>query len=209
MKHCQSAASRCCLARCLDDCRNGPPKWKVCDQFVEVLEARRPEEVLPTLPRAAVERAAATGLHAAGFLTYEAASRHGPGISTHASGPLPLASFSPLRAMRNALPTENVRFHRPAMPTFPAIGRRRPIGNNTKRPSTTSRITSFAETPIRSTTPCACGRRFAATPGRGFCAALAQQIALRGLIDTGRHILCSASPELFFPPRRRGLVFGQ
>lgn len=56
-----------------------------------VLEARRVEEVLPVL--AAVEAGAAAGLHAAGFLAYEAAPAFDPALAVHPPGDLPLAWF--------------------------------------------------------------------------------------------------------------------
>ncbi|MBT0893793.1 aminodeoxychorismate synthase component I [Geobacter hydrogenophilus] len=61
------------------------------DGFVEEITARTPEEVVPALKR--VEEAAAKGLHAAGFVSYEAAAGLGTGLATHSPGPLPLLWF--------------------------------------------------------------------------------------------------------------------
>ena len=58
---------------------------------VEVLVARRRDEVIPLL--AAAERAAARGLHAVGLVAYEAAPAFDPAFVTRAPGPLPLAWF--------------------------------------------------------------------------------------------------------------------
>jgi para-aminobenzoate synthetase / 4-amino-4-deoxychorismate lyase len=58
-----------------------------------VLRAERVDEVLPVL--AAVERAVADGLHAAGFVAYEAAPAFDPALATHPPDPrLPLAWFA-------------------------------------------------------------------------------------------------------------------
>ena len=55
-----------------------------------ILRAERLEEVVPVLEE--VERAAAAGLHAAGFVAYEAAPAFDPALVTHPPDPrLPLA----------------------------------------------------------------------------------------------------------------------
>uniref|UniRef100_A0A831UGZ3 Aminodeoxychorismate synthase component I n=1 Tax=Geobacter metallireducens TaxID=28232 RepID=A0A831UGZ3_GEOME len=59
--------------------------------FVEEVAAHTPEEVLPALKR--VEEAAARGLHAAGFVSYEAAAGLGTALAAHPAGPLPLLWF--------------------------------------------------------------------------------------------------------------------
>ena len=58
----------------------------------EVLEARRPEDVLPLLR--AVERASAAGRWAVGFLAYEAAPAFDPALRVRAAGPGPLLWFA-------------------------------------------------------------------------------------------------------------------
>lgn len=60
--------------------------------FREVISALTPEEVIPAL--ALLERRVAAGLHAAGFLSYEAASGLNPHLTTHRSHPLPLVHFA-------------------------------------------------------------------------------------------------------------------
>jgi para-aminobenzoate synthetase / 4-amino-4-deoxychorismate lyase len=63
------------------------------------VEARDPDEVVPVLR--AVEQAVASGLHAAGFLAYEAAPGIDPTLATHPSRPdLPLAWFGLFRERR-------------------------------------------------------------------------------------------------------------
>lgn len=63
-------------------------------RFVEpvgVLCAHALEQVVPCVRR--VEAAVADGLHAAGFIAYEAAPAFNPDLTTHAAGPLPLVWF--------------------------------------------------------------------------------------------------------------------
>ena len=58
---------------------------------VEVLCAHALEQVVPCVSR--VEAAVADGLHAAGFIAYEAAPAFNSDLRTHAPGPLPLVWF--------------------------------------------------------------------------------------------------------------------
>jgi para-aminobenzoate synthetase/4-amino-4-deoxychorismate lyase len=59
----------------------------------QVLRTERTDEVMPLL--AAVERAVAGGLHAAGFVAYEAAPAFDPALAVHPADPrLPLAWFA-------------------------------------------------------------------------------------------------------------------
>jgi para-aminobenzoate synthetase / 4-amino-4-deoxychorismate lyase len=67
-----------------------------------VLRADRLEQVLPLLRR--VDRAAAGGLHAVGFVAYEAAAAFDPALRTHPPDPrIPLAWFS-LHERRSRVP---------------------------------------------------------------------------------------------------------
>ncbi|GFE56158.1 aminodeoxychorismate synthase component I [Geobacter sp. AOG1] len=65
------------------------------DGFVEEIVAHAADEVLPALRR--VEAAVAEGLHAAGFVSYEAAPGLGTGLTTHPPGSLPLVWFGIFR----------------------------------------------------------------------------------------------------------------
>ena len=60
--------------------------------FREVITARSPEEVLPALER--IEEAVSRGLHAAGFISYEAASALGQGLPTGNLAHFPLVWFA-------------------------------------------------------------------------------------------------------------------
>jgi para-aminobenzoate synthetase/4-amino-4-deoxychorismate lyase len=71
-----------------------------------VLRADRLDEVIPVLH--AVERAVADGLHATGFVAYEAAPAFDPALATHPPDPrLPLAWFAIYEARDDVRPTWN------------------------------------------------------------------------------------------------------
>ena len=71
--------------------------------LTRVLRAERVEEVVPVLR--AVERAVAEGMHAAGFVAYEAAPAFDPAFVTHSPDPrLPLAWFAVYQARDDADP---------------------------------------------------------------------------------------------------------
>jgi para-aminobenzoate synthetase/4-amino-4-deoxychorismate lyase len=66
-------------------------RWLAYEDPSEILEAWHAEEVAPLIE--ALEAAAAAGLTAVGFLSYEAARAFDPALVTHPAGPLPLAWF--------------------------------------------------------------------------------------------------------------------
>lgn len=81
--------------------RSGDTASYAFSELLEEVAARTPEEVLPALRR--VEEAVSRGLHAAGFISYEAAAGLAPGLSVHPPCPLPLLWFGIFR-QRLALP---------------------------------------------------------------------------------------------------------
>jgi len=78
------------------------PASFVFSEFCGEAMAQRPEEVLPAL--AEVERAVAEGRHAAGFLSYEAASGLEPVLQTRQGEALPLAWFGFFRERAEVAP---------------------------------------------------------------------------------------------------------
>ncbi len=66
-------------------------EWRLFESPRRVVQAQTAREVLPALRE--VESAAATGLHAAGFVSYEAASGLDPALQTRPQGELPLLWF--------------------------------------------------------------------------------------------------------------------
>ncbi len=175
-----------------------PPGGLVLYDPVEVIVAERLEEVRPALD--AVERAAAQGLHAIGFVAYEAAPAFDPALVTRAPGALPLAWFAVFRAPAGGAADPGS----PDTPPFelsawsPDIPRARydaDIGaireaiarGETYQVNHTLRLRATFEGDATSFY-----RRLRAAQGGGYAAYL----------DLGRHRIVSASPELFF--RRRG-----
>jgi para-aminobenzoate synthetase / 4-amino-4-deoxychorismate lyase len=71
----------------------GRGRWLVFSELVEVVQAATPADV-PAVVAAAEEGARQRGLHAVGFVTYEAAAGFEPKHVTHPPGRLPLAWFA-------------------------------------------------------------------------------------------------------------------
>ena len=161
---------------------------------VEVLAARRLDEVLPLL--AQVERAASRGLHAVGFLAYEAASAFDPALVTQAPGPLPLAWFglfpppalvalpAPNRPMAGSTPGPWSAEFSPADHAAGVDAIRSAIAaGDVYQVNLTERLTApFAGDPID---------LFLRMQSR-------QQGAWAAYLDLGACAILSASPELFF-----------
>ncbi|MBI3986417.1 MAG: aminodeoxychorismate synthase component I [Lentisphaerae bacterium] len=70
---------------------DGADAWCLFDHPVEILTAKRREEILPALER--LEGAVERGLLAAGFLGYEAAPAFDPALAVRPGGTLPLLWF--------------------------------------------------------------------------------------------------------------------
>ncbi len=83
---------------------------------IEVVTAHTVEEVLPALKR--VESRVGTGLHAAGFVGYEAAPAFDPSFQTHSPGPLPLLWFGLYEHWHAALPAHQAPLTDRDMPTW-------------------------------------------------------------------------------------------
>lgn len=168
-----------------------------------VLVATTPAEVLPLL--AEVEAVTAGGSWAAGFVAYEAAPGLDPALPALESGPLPLAWFGVFPAPRCA---PFPRFSLPAEAASPPLrwtpswspeeyreaiaGARDAIARgDTYQVNLTWRLRA----PFRGSPAELLSRLLAAQPVR-----------YAAWLDLGRHVLASASPELFFRRRRRLLV---
>jgi para-aminobenzoate synthetase/4-amino-4-deoxychorismate lyase len=167
-----------------------------------VLRAERVEEVLPVL--AAVERAVADGLHAAGFVAYEAAPAFDPAFATHPPDPrLPLAWFALYERREEADPEYEAADGRAELGPWRAdldeaayVGRIERIreliaAGDTYQVNLTARLTA----PFRGD-PRALYDRLCLGQRSGFCAFLD--------LGDGRSIV-SASPELFFQWNADGL----
>ncbi|GAW67942.1 para-aminobenzoate synthase [Geoanaerobacter pelophilus] len=83
--------------------------WSFCAPAGEVCAAT-PEEVVPALM--SLEQQVASGLHAAGFISYEAAGALNGDLATRAPGKLPLLWFGLYRnRSRTPLPSQSSPFH--------------------------------------------------------------------------------------------------
>ena len=181
---------------------DGKAQWVRCQGLVGTVRAVRAEEVMPALE--AVEAATSRGLYAAGFLAYEAAAGLDSHLAVRDHCPVPLAWFGFFREMVptdqppeveesqvSAAPVEGRFRVGPWQPSVSyeqycqAIGRIREYiaSGDTYQANYTFRLRAD----------------FAGRPWAMFqqmCAAQAAQHC--AYVDTGRHAICSASPELFF-----------
>jgi para-aminobenzoate synthetase/4-amino-4-deoxychorismate lyase len=178
----------------------------VFDAPLQVLLARRAEDVVPLL--AEVQRAVDDGLWAAGMSAYEAASGFDPALVTAPAGTLPLAWFGIFAAPR--LVTSGVASG-PA--GFEQAGEPLQLSALDWRPSLTGAAHAEAVAAVHA----AIARGdtyqvnltwrlrapFTGSPAALFAGLLAAQpVRYAAYLDIGSHVLCSASPELFF--RRSG-----
>lgn len=170
----------------------------------EVIEALTPADVLPILRR--VEEAVARGLHAAGFVAYEAAPGLGTGLTTHAAGPLPLVWFGLFRsrfAFAPRLPNEEE-----GAPGCETDGWT-PSLSPDDYAAAIDRIREYIASGDTYQVNFTLRQRFrfAGDPAAYFgdlCRA--QKAPFCADIDTGRHRILSASPELFFALQRGTLT---
>jgi para-aminobenzoate synthetase/4-amino-4-deoxychorismate lyase len=165
---------------------------------VAILEARAPLEVPPLL--AEIERAAAAGRWAAGFITYEAAPAFEDALATRAPGPLPAAWFALFDA-----PGEE-----PADPTVlpPRAVQLDPFEVDLDEAAWTEAVAEVRAAIARGDTyqvnlTLRLAARFTGDPlALWYRMAERQRGGYAAFLDLGRYAIASASPELFF--RRDG-----
>jgi para-aminobenzoate synthetase/4-amino-4-deoxychorismate lyase len=170
--------------------------WSAYEHPTETLEARQAADVGPLIET--IEAAAESGLTAVGFLTYEAAEAFDTALVTHSPGPLPLAWFA---LFESARPIE--LGHADHNGSYRISDWRAALGpdryakalarihewiaaGDTYQVNFTQRLrASFDGDPL------------------GYFRSLARHgdSRLGAFIETGRHALCSLSPELFFSLR--------
>ena len=172
--------------------RSGPERSFAFVHPVGEVVAAAAEEVRPAL--SAVERAVAQGLHAAGFVCYEAAAGLDPAFTTRPADALPLVYFGlfeerlPVAAPRDSLGSYELDQWRPSVSREEyeaALERIRAYiaAGDTYQVNYTLRLHSrFRGDP----------RALYRNMGQG------QESAWCAYLDLGRHVLISASPELFF-----------
>jgi para-aminobenzoate synthetase/4-amino-4-deoxychorismate lyase len=173
--------------------RPGDGAWTAFDHPARVLEAHDIGQVLQVL--AEVEKAAAGGATAVGYLSYEAASAFDPALTTRAAAALPFAWFAVFGAEREiAVGDVAPERDEPRLDWKPSVdltGYRRSIdrihqwiaAGDTYQVNYTLRLRS----------------PFSGSAADYFHALVRHGGSRYGaFLDTGRHVLCSLSPELFF-----------
>ena len=171
--------------------------WRVFSQPADTLIARRPTELRGVLE--AVERAAHDGLTGCGFLTYEAAPAFDPALRTHPAAALPLAWFGLFE------PAQISTVESPAELIVPGKEfRLAEWESSVSRRSYEAQVSRIREWISRGDTYQVNYTFRLRTTFRGdpftYFAGLASgsHAGHAAWIDTGRHAICSLSPELFF-----------
>lgn len=159
------------------------------------IEAWAPDEVLPALRE--VEASAAAGLHAAGFVTYEAAPAMDPALAVHAPPPgLPLLRFTLFSRRERIEPLAGL----PGAGDFslsalePSLGR---AGYEKKVHRIQGLIAAGDTYQVNLTFPLR-GRFEGSTLALYGELCRAQRAAYCAHLVAGAHVIVSASPELFF-----------
>ncbi len=167
---------------------------------VETIAATTLDEVRPAIAR--VQQATAGGLHAAGFVSYEAAPAFEPAMRVHHPGPLPLLWFglfdgpeeagSGRASPGSSVPALDWRLEWSAAEHAAALAEVREAiaAGRTYQVNLTTRLRA----PMRGD-PWPLYEGMRRGQGGGYHAYL----------DLGRHVLLSASPELFFRTRGRAI----
>jgi para-aminobenzoate synthetase / 4-amino-4-deoxychorismate lyase len=169
-------------------------EWLHFREPYRLIEAKRPEEVLPAL-RELEQLTQINNWYAAGFLSYEAAAAFDPALQTRASAranPFPYLWFGlyphphtvslpkpgdPTQEL-NWLPTiDEASYHAAVEKIKQHIAEGR-----TYQVNYTMRLQTF----------------FAGSPWHFFLRIAESQNNHAAYLDTGRYVICSASPELFF-----------
>jgi len=159
---------------------------------VEIVRATTVAEVLPALER--IDVLAAAGLHAAGYVSYEASPAFDPAFETCPAEPSPLVWFGIYETCAEGFPEEPAAFASVAQAWEPGI-------NRTDYDCALRKIREWLAAgdtyQVNFTFPMTAA--FSADPFATFQALnRAQPADYAAYLDTGRHNILSASPELFF-----------
>jgi para-aminobenzoate synthetase / 4-amino-4-deoxychorismate lyase len=170
------------------------PTWLFFAEPIIVIECSKLEEVLSSLD--SVQRFVSDGLYAAGFLTYEAAPGLDEATIAHPGGELPLLWFGLFRRMVKR--TDELSLD--AAGGF-SIGQWTPSVTPEQHGAAVDRIKEYIALghTYQVNHTFRLRANFAGDAWsffRRLCAA--QRCGYGAYIDTGRHLICSASPELFF-----------
>jgi len=181
----------------LDDARSTGAPARLYRDPVEIVTAHTIAEVLPALER--VRAAGADGLHAAGFLSYEAGAAFEPAVATTATSPTPLVWFG-LFTRYDTIASEAVSAMLPD-PAGAWVGPAEPHITRARYDSMIAETLALiaagdiyqANLTLRTSVryagdPLAVYAKLRATSGAGWGA----------IVATGTDTLLSLSPELFF-----------
>ena len=163
------------------------------DGLEQVLVAATPEDVLPLL--VAVEAAVATGRHAAGFVSFDAAPGIDPALSTHPQETLPLAWFGLFTERHEVLSGTTLVAGICQLAMLPADWNE---ARYTEAFQTVKEYIASGDS-YQVNLTFSQRFRFAGEPFalyRKLCAA--QPVAFCSYLDLGDVVIASASPELFF-----------
>ncbi len=167
-------------------------RWLLFESPRRVLIARHPAEVLPAL-RAVETAVKGEGLHAAGFLAYEAAAAFDSACTVHSAGDFPLLWFG-LYDAPEIVPPPAPPADAPCPEWRPALGE---AAFTTSVAVIKEAITRGETYQVNFTFPL--HAPFEGDPRAWFAALVhGQRAGFSAFLDTGRYVLCSASPELFF-----------
>jgi para-aminobenzoate synthetase / 4-amino-4-deoxychorismate lyase len=166
-------------------------QWLAFDRPRQVIEARAAERVLPALRL--IEEATSRGQWAAGFISYEAAPGFDPVLQTRPAPAFPLLWFGLYDPPRPVSPPPR-RSLRAALAWEPSLGERDYRARFDQVKSFIGRGHTYqVNFSFRLHAP------FSGEPWHLFAAMVhAQGGGFPAYLDTGSHVICSASPELFF-----------
>lgn len=166
------------------------PGWRSFTDLVDIVQATALGEALPALGR--VECYTRDGYYAAGFVTYEASAAFDAALQTHTPGALPLLWFAIYRTVDTITLPCTREFHTSPWQESVSLAQYRAAFARIKE-----YIAQGDTYQVNYTWRLAAD--FSGDPWGLFHALYqAQRPCYGAYLDLGAHVLCSASPELFF-----------
>lgn len=191
----------------LDDARPGGSDARLYTAPVRVIAAHRPEEVSPAL--AALDAARAEGLHAAGYIAYEAGHALEPRLAglSRADGDAPLLWFGLFETVEQLAPGDIAA--RLPDPAGAWVGRPAPEIGRADYDAAFDRVHDWIEAGdiYQANLTFRAAVRVIGDPLAAYAAIRSRAAAgYGGIVWTGRDWLLSFSPELFFALRQGELI---
>ena len=191
----------------LDDARPGGSDARLYTAPVRVIVAHRPEEVAPAL--AALDAARAKGLHAAGYIAYEAGHALEPRLAglSRADGDAPLLWFGLFDTVEHLTP-DSIAARLPD-PAGTWVGRPAPGIDRSAYDAAFARVHDWIEAGdiYQANLTFRAAVRVAGDPLAAYAAIRSRAAAgYGGIVWTGTDWLLSFSPELFFALRQGELI---